>query len=41
LYLGGHLGLLSVINLDVTLAGQSFTIKNFLEFVSSSLSNNL
>jgi len=32
LYLGGHLGLLSVVNLDVTLAGQQFTINNFLEF---------
>ena len=32
LYLGGHLGLLSVVNLDVTFAGQSFTINNFLEF---------
>jgi len=32
LYLGGHFGLLSVVNLDVTLAGQSFTIDKFLEF---------
>eukprot|EP00536_Pseudo-nitzschia_multiseries_P010192 jgi/Psemu1/325951/estExt_fgenesh1_pg.C_3040009 len=32
LYLGGHFGLLSVVNLEVSLAGQSFTIQNFLEF---------
>lgn len=32
LYLGGHFGLLSVVNLDIILAGQSFTIKKFLEF---------
>jgi len=32
LYLGGHFGLLSVVNLDVTFAGQSFTIDEFLKF---------
>ena len=32
LYLGGHFGLLSVINLDITFAGQSFTVEKFLEF---------
>jgi len=32
LYLGGHFGLLSVVNLDITFAGQSFAVKNFLEF---------
>ena len=32
LFLGGHLGLLSVVNLDVSLAGESFTIYNFMEF---------
>ena len=32
LYLWGHFGLLSVVNLDITFAGQSFTIDKFLEF---------
>jgi len=32
LYIGGHFGLLSVVNLDITFAGQSFTINNFLKF---------
>jgi hypothetical protein len=32
LFLGGHLGMLSVVNLDVTLAGESFTVHNFMEF---------
>jgi len=32
LYLGGHFGLMSVMNLDITFAGQSFTIEKFLEF---------
>lgn len=32
LYLEGHFGLLSVVNLDITFAGQSFTIDKFLEF---------
>jgi len=32
LYLGGHFGLLSVMNLDITFAGESFTIEKFLEF---------
>ncbi|KAL3918626.1 MAG: hypothetical protein SGILL_004146 [Bacillariaceae sp.] len=32
LFLGGHLGVLSVVNLDAMLAGESFTIYNFMEF---------
>mmetsp|Transcript_26664 Transcript_26664/g.73335 ORF Transcript_26664/g.73335 Transcript_26664/m.73335 type:complete len:2366 (+) Transcript_26664:359-7456(+) len=32
LYLGGHFGLISIVNLEVALAGESFTIRNFLEF---------
>jgi len=32
MYLGGHFGLLSVVNLDITFAGQSFTVEKFLEF---------
>lgn len=32
IFLGAQLGLLCVVNLDVTLAGESFTIYNFLEF---------
>mmetsp|Transcript_16078 Transcript_16078/g.37271 ORF Transcript_16078/g.37271 Transcript_16078/m.37271 type:complete len:2258 (+) Transcript_16078:270-7043(+) len=32
LYLGGHFGLLSVVNLDITFAGQSFTVDEFLKF---------
>jgi hypothetical protein len=32
LFLGGHLGLLSIVNLDVSLAGESFTVYNFMEF---------
>jgi len=31
-FLGGHLGMLSVVNLDATLAGESFTINSFMEF---------
>lgn len=32
LFLAGHLGTLSVVHLDASLAGESFTIHNFLEF---------
>jgi hypothetical protein len=32
LYLVGHFGLLSIVNLDITFAGESFTIDQFLEF---------
>ncbi|CAB9496714.1 Paraquat-inducible protein A [Seminavis robusta] len=32
LYMGGHLGILSTVDLDVHLAGEEFTIHNFLEF---------
>ena len=32
LFLGGHLGVLSVVSLDAMFAGESFTIHNFMEF---------
>jgi hypothetical protein len=32
LFLGGHLGVLSVVSLDAMFVGESFTINNFMEF---------
>lgn len=32
LYLGGHLGVLSVVNIDAAVAGEEFSINQFLEF---------
>jgi hypothetical protein len=32
LYMGGHLGVLSTVNVDASLAGEEFTIYSFLEF---------
>jgi hypothetical protein len=32
LYMAGHLGVLSTVNLEASLAGEAFTIHNFLEF---------
>ncbi|KAG7337284.1 hypothetical protein IV203_026828 [Nitzschia inconspicua] len=32
LFMGGHLGVLSVVNLEAMLAGESFTIRRFMEF---------